>query len=148
MKKEDLYARMMHTPDDPVRAELRAALRELWKQLMPMHRALIDAARDEYAATVAPVNGPTHLLQLLQEEAFFEWLRPMTSLIVDVDSLSRTDFERADIDAIAARVERLFGATADAAFSERYLPLLQREIDVAAGHAAIRRLLKRLLPAG
>ena len=88
------------------------------------------------------------MLQLLQEEAFFEWLRPMTSLIVDVDSLSRTDFERADIDAIAARVERLFGATADAAFSQRYLPLLQREIDVAAGHAAIRRLLKRLLPAG
>ena len=148
MKKEDLYARMMHTPDDPVRAELRAALRDLWKQLMPLHRALIDAARDEYAATIAPVNGPTHLLQLIQEEPFFEWLRPMTSLIVDVDSLSRTDFERADIDAIAARVERLFGATADAAFSARYVPILQRDIEVAAGHAAIRRLLKRLLPAG
>jgi hypothetical protein len=33
MKKEDLYARMMHTPDDPARAELRASLREVWKQL-------------------------------------------------------------------------------------------------------------------
>lgn len=148
MKKEDVYARMMHTPDDPVRAELRAALRDLWKQLMPMHRALIDAARDEYAATIAPVNGPTHLLQLIQEEPFFEWLRPMTSLIVDVDSMSRTDFERTDVDAIAARVERLFGSTADAAFSARYRPILQREIDVAAGHASIRRLLKRLLPSG
>ncbi len=146
MKKEDVYARMMHTPDDPARAELRAALRELWKQLMPMHRALIDAARDEYIATVAPVNGPNHLLQLLQEEPFFDWLRPMTSLIVDVDSLSRTDFERADIDAITARVERLFGGTADAAFSARYVPILQREVDVAAGHASIRRLLRRLLP--
>jgi hypothetical protein len=146
MKKEDLYARMMHTPDDPARAELRAALRELWKQLMPMHRALIDAARDEYVATVGPVNGPTHLLQLIQEEPFFEWLRPMTSLIVDVDSLSRTDFERSDVDAITARVERLFGSTADAGFTARYLPILQREIDVAAGHGAIRRLLARLLP--
>ena len=147
MKKEDLYARMMHTPDDPARAELRAALRDLWKQLMPMHRALIDAARDEYIASGAPVNGPTHLLQLLQEEPFFEWLRPMTSLIVDVDSLSRTDFERADVDAIVARVERMFGNGADAAFSARYLPMLQREIDVAAGHASIRKILKRLLPA-
>jgi hypothetical protein len=146
MKKEDLYARMMHTPDDPARAELRAALRDLWKQLMPMHRALIDAARDEYAATVAPVNGPNHLLQLLQEEPFFEWLRPMTSLIVDVDSLSRTDFQRADVDAIVARVERLFGSNAEAGFSARYLPMLQREIDVAAGHASIRKLLKRLRP--
>jgi hypothetical protein len=70
----------------------------------------------------------------------------MTSLIVDIDSLSRTDFERADVDAIVARVERMFGASADAAFSERYLPLLQRDIDVASGHAAIRRLVKRLLP--
>jgi hypothetical protein len=148
MKKEDVYARMMHTPDDPARAGLRAALRELWKHLMPMHRALIDAARDEYAATVAPVNGPTHLLQLLQEEPFFEWLRPMTSLIVDVDTLSRTDFERADVDAVAARVERMFGANADPSFSERYLPLLQRDIDVAAGHAAIRRLLARLQQPG
>ena len=147
MKKEDLYARMMHTPDDPARAELRAALRDLWKQLMPMHRALIDAARDEYAATVAPVNGPNHLLQLLQEEPFFEWLRPMTSLIVDVDSLARTDFERTDVDAIVGRVERMFGSNADAAFSARYLPMLQREIDVAAGHASIRKILKRLLPA-
>jgi len=138
---------MMHTPDDPARAELRAALRDLWKQLMPMHRALIDAARDEYAATVAPVTGPNHLLQLLQEEPFFEWLRPMTTLIVDVDSLSRTDFERADVDALVARVERLFGSNADAAFAARYLPILQREIDVAAGHASIRRLLGRLLPA-
>ena len=146
MKKEDVYARMMHTPDDPIRAELRAVLRDLWKHLMPMHRALIDAARDDYAASVAPVNGPTHLLQLLQEEPFFEWLRPMTSLIVDVDSLSRTDFERSDVDALSARLERLFGSAADPSFTERYLPVLQREIDVAAGHAAIRRLLARLLP--
>jgi len=146
MKKEDLYARMMHTPDDPVRAELRAALRDLWKQLMPMHRALIDAAKEEYAANVGPVTGPTHMLQLLQDDPYFEWLRPMTSLIVDIDSLSRTDFERADIDALVARLERLFGNAPDAGFSARYVPLLQREIDVAAGHAAIRKLLKRLLP--
>ncbi|HVE72361.1 MAG TPA: hypothetical protein VNI54_13420 [Thermoanaerobaculia bacterium] len=146
MKKEDVYARMMHTPDDPVRAEQRAALRVLWKQLMPLHRALIDAARDEYAATVAPVNGPTHMLQLLQEEPFFEWLRPITSLIVDIDTLSRTDFEPAQIEDVVARVNRLFGSSADAAFSARYLPILQRDIDVAAGHAAIRRLLTRLLP--
>jgi len=137
---------MMHTPDDPIRAELRATLRELWKHLMPMHRALIDAARDDYATMIAPVNGPNHLLQLLQEEPFFEWLRPMTSLIVDVDTLSRTDFQRSDVDDLAARLERLFGSAAEPSFKERYLPVLQRELDVAAGHAAVRRLLERLSP--
>jgi hypothetical protein len=146
MKKEDLYARMMHTPDDPARAELRAALRDAWKQLMPLHRALIDAASAEYSATIGPVTGPTHLLRLLQEDPFFEWLRPLTSIIVDLDTMSRTDFERADVDAIAARLERHFGSTADADFSARYVPLLQRDIDVAAGHANIRKILRRLQP--
>ena len=146
MKKEDYYARMMHTPDDPVRAELRAALRDAWKQLMPLHRALIDSAKAEYAANGGTVSGPTHMLQLLQEHPFFEWLRPMTSLIVDIDTLSRTDFERADIDAVAQRLERMFGTNADPAFASRYVPVLQRDFDVATGHAALRSILLRLLP--
>lgn len=146
MKKEDLYARMMHTPDDPARAEMRAALREAWKQLMPLHRALIDAASAEYSVSVAPVTGPNHLLRLLQEEPFFEWLRPLTTLIIDIDSLSRTDFERADVEAIAKRLERFFGNTPDADFAARYVPVLQRDVDVAIGHAALRQAMLRLLP--
>ena len=146
MKKEDVYARMMHTPDDPVRAALRAALREAWKQLLPLHRALIDASSQEYSATIGPVSGPGHLLKLLQEDAFFEWLRPLTSLIVDIDSASRTDFERADVDLLVDRIERLFGTGADAGFAARYVPILQRDIDVAAGHAALRQIVRRLLP--
>lgn len=148
MKKEDLYARMMHTPDDPARAELRAALRDAWKQLLPLHRALIDAASAEYAATVAPVSGPTHLLSLLQEDPFFEWLRPLTAIIVDLDTMSRTDFERPEVDAIAARLERHFGNAPDPEFSARYLPLLQRDIDVAVGHSNLRKILQRLLSSG
>lgn len=146
MKKEDVYRRMMHTPDDPVRAEQRAALREAWKQLLPLHRALIDSASADYAFAVGPVSGPTHLLQLLQEDEFFFWLKPLTSLIVDLDSMARTDFERADLDAIVARIERLFGHDAEAEFAARYVPLLQRDVDVAIGHAAIRQILRRLHP--
>ncbi len=144
MKKEDVYARMMHTPDDPERAELRASLRETWKQLLPLHRALIDSARDEYTATVGSLNGPGHLLQLLQEDPFFTWLKPLTSLIVDIDSMSRTDFERTDVDGIVTRIEHLFGATADPGFTARYVPVLQRDVDVAIAHAAIRQISGKL----
>jgi hypothetical protein len=144
MKKEDVYARMMHTPDDPRRAEQRATLREVWKQLLPLHRALIDSAGSEYGANVAPVSGPGHLLQLLQEDPFFTWLKPLTSLIVDIDTLSRTDFERADVEAIVKRLEHLFGITADAEFTAQYIPILQRDVDVAIAHAAIRQLTARL----
>ena len=144
MRKEDFYARTMHTPDDPPRAELRAALRELWQHLLPLHRGLIEAARADYVAMVAPVNGPTHLIQLLNEVPFFAWLKPMTSLIVDIDELSRIDFERAQVDAIAARLDRLFGAAAEPDFTAHYVPVLQRDVDVAIAHAAVRQLLARL----
>ncbi|HYI09511.1 MAG TPA: hypothetical protein VEK57_10625 [Thermoanaerobaculia bacterium] len=147
MKKEDVYARMMHTPDDPARAELRATLRDTWKQLLPLHRALIDSASAEYGAAVGAVSGPNHLLQLLQEDPFFAWLKPLTSLIVDLDSLARTDFERADVDAMVKRIEQHFGSTPDAEFAARYVPVLQRDVDVAIAHAAIRQLLRRLAPA-
>jgi hypothetical protein len=144
MKKEDVYARMMHTPDDPERAELRANLREIRKHLLPLHRALIDAAGAEFSANVAPLNGPTHLLQLLQDDPFFAWLKPLTSLIVEIDTMTSTDFEPADAVALIARTEQLFAAAPESEFSAKYLPILQRDVDVAIGHAAIRQVVLKL----
>jgi hypothetical protein len=146
MKKEDVYARMMHTPDDPARAELRAALRELRKHLLPLHRALIDAASAEYQANVAPVSGPGHLLQLLQDEPFFSWLKPLTTLIVEIDTLTSTDFDRANVDAVASQTEHLFDGR-HGEFSAKYIPILQTDVDVAIHHAGVRQALPRLTPA-
>ncbi|HJQ40666.1 MAG TPA: hypothetical protein VKB93_26285 [Thermoanaerobaculia bacterium] len=146
MRKEDFFARTMHTPDDPARAEQRAALREMSQHLLPLHRALIESARGDYAANVAPVNGPGHLLQLLNEDPFFAWLKPLTSLIVDIDEMARVDFTADDFAAISARVDQLFGTSADAAFSDQYVPVLQRDVDVAIAHAALRQILSRRRP--
>src|SRR5687768_8816330 len=144
MRKEDFYSRTMHTPDDPERAAQRAALRDLWKHLLPLHRALIETAREEYIAAVAPVAGPTHLLQLLNEDPFFTWLKPLTAVIVDIDEMSRTDFDKPQLDALLGRVRGIFGGSADSPFGSRYLPLLQRDVDAAIAHAAIRQILSRL----
>lgn len=143
--KARYYARTMHTPDDPARAELRASLRELSRTLIPLHRSLIEAAKSDYAFAHAPIDSPGQLLRLLQTDPFFEWLRPITGLIVDIDEMTRTDFDDAAARAIAERAGRLFGADAEKGFASRYLPLLQRDVDVAVGHAAIRRILAKLL---
>lgn len=142
--KNDFYARTMHTPDPPERAALRAALRELSKALLPLHRRLIDAAKDDYAFAYAPVDTPSRLLQLVTTDPFFAWLKPLTALIVAIDEMARTDFDSADAARLGAQVEELFVTSADAAFSERYLPLLQRDVDVAVGHAALRKALTEL----
>jgi hypothetical protein len=134
----------MHTPDTPERAALRAALRELSRVLIPLHRRLIDATKDDYTFAYGPVATPSQLLQLVTGDPFFAWLKPVTALIVDIDEMARTDFEPAAAAAIAGRVEVLFGANAGAEFAERYLPLLQRDVDVTIGHAALRKAVTAL----
>ena len=131
----------MHTPDSPERAALRAALRETSKVLIPLHRRLIDATKDDYEFAFAPAGTPSQLLHLVTTDPFFAWLKPITALIVDIDEMARTDFEPADAARITDRIDQLFGASADAAFAERYLPLLQRDVDVTVGHAALRKAL-------
>jgi hypothetical protein len=143
LDKNSFYARTMHTPDSPERAVLRSALRDVSKALLPLHRALIDAAKDDYAFGIAPVK-PSQLLQLLNDDPFFAWLKPLTSLIVDIDEMARTDFETTDIAAIANRVDRLFGAKANEAFAAQYIPMLQRSVDIAVGHASLRKAAARL----
>jgi len=138
LDKKSFYARTMHTPDTPERAALRGALRDVSKALLPLHRALIDAAKDDYAFAVSPVK-PAQLLQLLTDDPFFAWLKPLTSLIVDIDEMARTDFEGPDVAGIAQRVDRLFGTKADESFAAQYIPMLQRSVDIAIGHAALRK---------
>lgn len=137
-RKAAFYARNMHTPDSPERAELRAALRDASKTLIALHRHLIDAAKAEYAASFGPVESPAEMLQLLTDDPYFAWLKPVTSLIVDIDGMTRTDFEIDAAHAIGERLDHLFGPGADSEFAKHYVPILQREVDVTIGHAAVR----------
>jgi hypothetical protein len=135
--KKDFFARTMHTPDPPERAALRAALREVSKALLPLHRRLIDVAKEEYEFAVGASPTPTQLVELVRTDPFFAWLQPMTALIVAIDEMARTDFEPPDAAAIAARVEQFLE-------TERYVTLLQRDVDVTIAHAALRKALSAL----
>jgi len=137
MDKNSFFARTMHTPDSPERAELRDALRELSRTLIPVHRRLIESAKSDYAFAYGANARPSELVKLLQNDPFFAWLKPLTAVIVDIDEMARTDFEVADVAAIVDRIEKLLGET-------KYIEMLQRDIDVATGHAALRRVMQRL----
>ena len=144
MDKKDFYARTMHTPDDEARARKRAALRETSQALLPLHRGMIDSAKTDYVAATMLEVTPTQLLQIITDDPFFAWLKPVTSLIVDIDEMARKDFEAADVAAIADRVDKLFGGTPDAEFAAKYVPILQRDVDVAIAHAALRQAMRKL----
>jgi hypothetical protein len=58
--------------------------------------------------------------------------------------MARTDFEASDIAAVAGRLDLLFGPKASDEFARQYVPMLQRSVDVAMSHAAIRKASARL----
>jgi RNA chaperone Hfq len=66
------------------------------------------------------------------------------AVIVEIDEMSRTDFDNPQLEALLGRVRGIFGVGADSPFGSRYLPLLQRDVDAAIAHAAIRQILSRL----
>ena len=127
----------MHTPDSPERARLREALRETSRALIPLHRRLIEFAKDDYAFAYEAEAKPSQMVELLQNDPFFAWLKPLTAVIVDIDEMARTDFEPPDVASIADRIEQLLAG-------QQYVDMLQRDVDVASGHAALRRALQQL----
>src|SRR5438128_12667314 len=137
MDRNSFFARTMHTPDSPERAELRDALRELSRTLIPVHRRLIESAKSDYAFAYEAEARPSELVELLQNDPFFAWLKPLTAVIVDIDEMARTDFDPAEVEAIISRVERLLS-------EQKYIDMLQSDVDVASGHAALRLAMQRL----
>jgi len=137
MDKKSFFARTMHTPDSPERARLRDGLRDISRALLPLHKRLIESAKSDYAFAYNSNATATQLVELLQSDPFFAWLKPLTSLIVDIDEMTRTDFEPADVDAIVTRIEGLLA-------EPKYIEMLQQDVEVASGHAALRQALQRL----
>jgi hypothetical protein len=146
LDKKSFFERTMHTPDSPERAMQRAALRDISVALIPLHRHLIEEARSDYAfAYEREITSPVHLLQMLKDDPFFAWLKPLTAVIVDIDEMVRTDFQTADTDAIYDRLDALVGSSAgETDFAAHYREILQRDVNVAMAHAAVRQTLLRL----
>lgn len=137
MDKKAFFTRTMHTPDSPERARLRDGLREISRSLLPLHRRLIESAKSDYAFGYDANATSAQLVELLQTDPFFAWLKPLTAVIVDIDEMTRTDFEPADVDAIVTRIE---GVLAE----QRYIDMLQNDVEMASGHAALRGALQRI----
>ena len=137
MDKDSFFARTMHTPDSPERGRTREALRDVSRALLPIHRRLIQSAKSDYAFAYDASTRPSELIKLLQNDPFFAWLKPLTALIVDIDEMTRTDFDTAEVETIIERVERLLS-------EQRYVEMLQRDVEIASGHAALRRALHAL----
>ena len=120
-------------------------LHDLVPALRALHHALLDESRAEYERSHGPLSGPGHLLHLVAHDEAFAWLRVLSSLMVDLDTLVDEEPPASDEEAAAIRreLEETFSSSAPGGFWERCSTLLQSP-PVVMAYAQVRACLARL----
>ena len=133
-----VYQRKSRPAHDP---EFVAAARGLSRALLAVHKELLERARIDYERTHER-QTPTQLWNLLIEDPFFAWLRPLSAAVAQLDELLATEADRAPYRSLAAEVRRMLtsGDPADR-FAAPYSRFLQVP-EVIEVHVAARRALE------
>jgi hypothetical protein len=123
----------------------RERLVEVRQTLLVLHKALLDSERTSYEIVHGPIASPAVFLQLLINDNWFAWLRPITTLVVQIDETlaakkppaTSRDFERLVNDTRA-----LLSPSREAnGFWQRYSGVMQRDPGVAVVHGEIEKKL-------
>jgi hypothetical protein len=124
----------------------REKLVEVRHTLLVLHKALLDSERTSYEIVHGPIASAAAFLQLLINDSWFAWLRPITALVVQIDETlaakkppaTSRDFERLVNDTRA-----LLSPSRDAdGFWQRYSGVMQRDPGVSVVHDEIEKKLR------
>jgi hypothetical protein len=132
-------------PIQPEPAGIRQHLAELREAMLRLHKALLESERASYEATFGKIQSPYQFLQLLTNDPWFAWLRPMSQLIAAMDETldAKEPLTLAKLNAFASQAKVLMVPTeAGDGFSRHYDEALQRDPDVVFAHAAAAKLLR------
>jgi hypothetical protein len=64
---------------------LRPRLGSTRNALLDVHTVLLEEERVRYESEQGRIQGSYHFLQLVISDPFFDWLRPMSRLVVRID---------------------------------------------------------------
>jgi hypothetical protein len=104
---------------------LGAHLDNIFLALLRLHKALLDDERVSYERVHGRIPSNGAFLQLVLEDAWFAWLRPLSQVMAKFDELGEED-----------------KSPEGTGFGRHYYEALQREPDVVLAHAAVRTLLR------
>ena len=122
------------------------SVQKLDQALRTLHKALIDALRQEYELTHAAVSGPRELFDLVARDPFFAWLHPLSQAMVEVEDMAARPASPAELQALRRKIMALVAVEGEPAqgFAVEYFYWLQRNVDVAMAHAPVRQALRDL----
>jgi len=120
-------------------------LREVRHGFLRLHKALLDAERETYEQHFGKIQTNGDFFQLVISHEWFDWLRPMSQFIVQVDELldDKAAIASSQIHDSMEQAHQLLKASEDGTLAEqRYDQAIQRSPDIAFMHAALLNSLK------
>ncbi len=111
---------------------------QLHARLLELHRMLLALVRADYEKEHGAVPNAGAMLQLVINHEAFAWLRPLSTLLVELDDKDLVP----DGAAARAAVEKLLRG--GNAFSARYAQVLESTPEIAAEHGEVMRIVKNL----
>jgi hypothetical protein len=115
--------------------------------LLHLHKSLLDSERGVYERDVERITSAGHLLNLLLNDPWFEWLRELSQFIVLVDETLDLDEPPgpADAERLIKQARELISPVEGAAgFPGRYWEAMQRDPAAVLAHRDVLRLFGEL----
>ena len=123
----------------------RNRLTELRQTLLVLHKALLDSKRTSYEIVHGSISSPSAFLQLLINDPWFAWLRPVTTLLVQIDealAAKNPPRDERDFQQLIEDTRALLSPSRDAnGFWKRYAGAVQRDPGVAVIHEQMEKYL-------
>jgi hypothetical protein len=132
-------------PIQPEPPDLRRHLTELRDALLRLHKALMETERVGYEQTFGKISSPYQFWQLLTDDPWFAWFRPVSQLIAAMDEAldAKKPLTKAAADELILQTRIMLVPTEGGeGFSQHYDEALQRDPDVVFAHAAVAKLLR------
>lgn len=126
----------MTTTDTSNHDKLRRALLEL-------HKALLDAQRIRYERENGRVESRGELLDLVLQDASFEWLRVLSALIARLDELAEADDRdvSGEMRGVIDKLRTLVRFEGNDGFTAPYREIVEAVPDALVAHVQLSRLL-------
>ena len=116
----------------------RQHLEAVRRALLRVHKALLDEARIRYEREQGRIEGSGALLRLVLNDPWFDWLHPLSGLVVQIDELLADDEAKAaDGETLLSQARSLLRPDAAGdGFQRRYNRAIQDAPDVLIAHVA------------
>jgi type II secretory pathway component PulM len=128
---------------NPIPAPLRERLEEARRQLLRVHKALLEDERVRYERVHGRVAGSGTFLQLVIHDPWFAWLHPLSELVVQIEeALTAEAPVGADAEALLGQARDLLRANENGTvFQQHYHRALQEVPAAVMAHAEAMRTL-------